>query len=222
MSGTGKLLATLKGHKESVNCMSMLKNGLLASSSHDTIKIWNCSNKSLLHSLQAHTSDVLSMTVLSSNGHLISGSSPSISIKDPTTIKVWNTDTCDLVNEFKGCKERVTCMLVISKGDCLVSGSDKQPNICIWDSHSGGLISNLEGHSEPVSCLVELKNGYLVSCSSKESRIKIWDFENKLLVTELKGHEAGVHCLKVLDPRITTSVSFNFLNLILDWNKYTS
>jgi WD40 repeat protein len=54
--------------------------------------------------------------------------------------------------------------LAILSRDSIASGS-KDSSIRIWNITDGSLIKTLNGHTDQISCLVVLENGYLVSSS---------------------------------------------------------
>jgi len=59
--------------------------------------------------------------------------------------------------------------------------------IRIWNIKTGECIRILKGHSDLVSCLATLSNGYLAS-GSYDKTIRIWNSKNGKCLKTLKGH----------------------------------
>lgn len=88
-------IKTLVGHRDSVQSLVVLLNGVLASSSVDNrIKLWSTDTQTCLHTLTGDTDWIMSLAVLP-NGFLASGSLDS-------RIKLWSTDTQTCLHSLIG------------------------------------------------------------------------------------------------------------------------
>jgi WD40 repeat protein len=91
--------------------------------------------------------------------------------------------------------------------------------IFIWNPYTGAFVSTLVSHTDYVTCLEQLDNGFLVS-GSRDNTIKIWDTTNQSLVATLVGHTSTITICKVLSNGNLASVSFAETNIYI-WNMNT-
>ncbi|MFA6038326.1 MAG: hypothetical protein WC748_09445 [Legionellales bacterium] len=185
-----------KQHSASVNALTVLHNGWLASGSDDnSIKIWevNSHDIQLLHTMKGHSYGVSALTVLS-NGWLASGSGDH-------TIKIWevNSQGVKLLHTIQGHSNGIESIIALPNG-WLASGSDDK-TIKIWEVNAQGtqLMHTLLGHADRVRALTVLPNGWLAS-GSDDNTIKIWEVNTQgtQLMHTLLGHADRVRALTVL------------------------
>jgi WD40 repeat protein len=116
-----KLLHTLTGHTDWVNCLVMNQEGtLLASGSNnrrENIKIWSLPNGKLLHTLTGHTRSVTRL-VMNQEGTLLASGS------NDKTVKLWSLPDGKLLHTLTGHTDDVKCLAMNQQGTLLASGSD--------------------------------------------------------------------------------------------------
>ncbi len=114
------------GHDSWINALTLLPNGFLASSSHDSkIMIWNVSETSPLYTLLGHTYAIRSLSVIN-NDYLASCSHDG-------TIKLWSLSNYKEVNSWTASNYQLYTLAFDPKLNVLVSaGEDKE--IRVWDS----------------------------------------------------------------------------------------
>ena len=56
-----------------------------------------------------------------------------------------------------------------------------------WNSHITGILNQIEGHDDAVSCLTTLDNNYFISGSHNGS-IRVWDLRTFKFLNEIKCH----------------------------------
>ncbi|KAJ1984102.1 SCF ubiquitin ligase complex subunit cdc4 [Dimargaris verticillata] len=91
----------------------------------------------------------------------------------------------------------ITCLQFDEKR--VVSGSDGE-HIYVYDTQTGELISQLDGHSGGVWTLQYIGNT-LVSGSTDRS-VRVWDIERQECTHVFVGHTSTVRCLQILMPTI--------------------
>ncbi|KAJ1982680.1 SCF ubiquitin ligase complex subunit cdc4 [Dimargaris xerosporica] len=91
----------------------------------------------------------------------------------------------------------ITCLQFDEKR--VVSGSDGE-HIYVYDTQTGELISQLDGHSGGVWTLQYIGNT-LVSGSTDRS-VRVWDIERQECTHVFVGHTSTVRCLQILMPII--------------------
>ncbi len=127
----GKLLHTLKSHKDLVSVKFSLDGQLLASGSRDNekIKVWKTSDWGLIHDLKGHKWAVDSVAFSPVSQLLASGDREGV-------IKIWNLNSGDLLRTLEAHVESLTRTYVNSvafspDGQLLASGSN-DTTIIIW------------------------------------------------------------------------------------------
>ena len=71
-------------------------------------------------------------------------------------------------------------------------------SIRFWDSQTGSLLAQLDGHTAAVTSIKTSPDGKLVASSSEDHTIRLWNYEEEKLIRCLEGHEKRV-----------TSIAFN-------------
>jgi WD40 repeat protein len=128
---SGTLLRVLKGQREWVSCMELLKNGLLAVGSDDrSIKIWNTTIGTLIRTFSGLTSSVINFLKVLDNGSLASSSGN-------VEINIWNPNTGELIGRINE-MDYVYSMESLKNG-LLAIGTVKK--IKIWNISNGKLVS---------------------------------------------------------------------------------
>jgi len=82
----------------------------------------------------------------------------------------------------------------------------------------GILIATLNGHTDFISCLTVLQNGYLISGSS-DTTLKVWNVNGGIELRTLDEHRAGIFGLAVLDNSFIATGSAD--GTIKIWNNKT-
>ena len=113
-------IATLRGHTDSVRCLTLHENKLFSGSRDKTIRIWNTETYEEIATLRGHTGGVCCLTL--HENKLFSGS-------NDKTIRIWNTETYEEIAVLRGRTSYVNC--ITHHENKLYSGSvDK--TIRIW------------------------------------------------------------------------------------------
>lgn len=76
-------------------------------------------------------------------------------------------------------------------GRLLASGS-ADGAICLWDEHSGSLVSTFSEHEGRISSLTWAPDGHKLAAGSADSTISVWDVQQGALLMKLEGHTDGV------------------------------
>lgn len=166
---------TLKGHKQTVNCVIQLNDVELASCSDDKdINIWNLQTGLIEMTLTGYVSPVTSIIYLH-DGRLASSSVEQ-------AIKVWTLDNhrCDFT--AMGHTGAVTCLLQLK--DYTIASGSADTSIRIWEAKDMMFLKSLEGHKKTVKCLAQLHDGRLASGSEDET-VKIWNVKYKKMTSNI-------------------------------------
>jgi len=103
--------------------------------------------------------------------------------------------------------------------DSFAGYKNGDPKIFIWNPYNGTSIRTLTSHTDYVTCLEQLDNGYLVS-GSRDATIKIWDTTKNILVATLAGHNSPVSNCQVLSNGNLASSAVNETSIFI-WDTKT-
>lgn len=120
---------------------------------------------------------------------------------DDKNIYIFDTSTWSLVKTLVGHKGSVLTLAWSHDGTILASGSgtDKvamhnipENLIKIWDSSTGEVIANLEGHLDGVMNIKWSPNGSQIASASDDKTIMIWNTTSWVRTKIFAGHTLGV------------------------------
>ena len=160
-----KIFKMEKAHENTIECISELSNGNIATCGNDfTIKFWEKNSPHPYATLSGHTGTVLYILQLK-NGLLASASADK-------NIRIWdikNLQTVKILSEHQGSVLKLYQLKNSKFISCSVDGT-----LRIWDPFQNYTSSLLKGHKDAVESVVELEAGVVASCSLDE-HIRIWD-----------------------------------------------
>jgi WD40 repeat protein len=109
------------------------------------------------------------------------------------TIRLWNLTTEKYIMTLSDQVDVVDCLFLVHNHSWLAS-DDRDFSIKIWNiEKTNSFVSSLQGHTERIQSLVNLKKGHIASASLDFS-IKIWNYESLeygvALLATLKGHSS--------------------------------
>jgi WD40 repeat protein len=224
--GELKVLSTLWGSGDGIDCLKVTDKAILTGSYCRSICIWDRSllQKDILEKysgisagqditrnkitfLQDLSEEIVGLDVMDNNFVILSFGDKNI------YVKTRSDESLALVHTLVGHTQLVTCVKVSDKS--IISGSDDK-TIRIWNE-AGQLQKTLEGHKKPVTCLQVVDN--TIISGSEDKTIGIWDRTQDLLPKFLSGHEGVVTCLKVTDTAIVSGSEDKTLRI---WDRLTS
>jgi WD40 repeat protein len=124
---TGKLVATLKGHSDRVECLAWTKDGktLISGSDDCSIRTWNITKWEQTAVLVEHTDTVYAIAI-SPNDRILASAS------DDNTARLWNLDNREPISSPIQHANEVTCVSFSAGGKQLATGCEDK-NAYIWD-----------------------------------------------------------------------------------------
>lgn len=208
---TGDYERTLKGHTDSVQDVSLDREGkLLASCSADmSVKLWDFNTYECLKTMHGHDHNVSSVTFLPSSDYILTSS------RDKS-IKMWEVATGFCVRTYTGHRDWVRMVRVSPDGSLLASCSNDQ-TIRIWIASGKDTKCELRDHDHVVECIAwapeishaaineaaaaaDNKNsathpGPFLASGSRDKTIRVWDVSTGLCLFTLTGHDNWVRGL---------------------------
>ena len=136
---TGELKRVFGDHNSPLFAVAISYDGTyVASSSDETIKIWDYASGKLIYTLEDHQDCVSCLQFDPEGGYLISGSVDS-------EIKVWDLESGKIKRTLSSHWRDVTSLAFSKNGEYLISGASDR-TINIWDTQKGRLITTLVDH----------------------------------------------------------------------------
>ena len=185
---TEQLVATLKGHKDDVNCVAFSPDlRYLASGSIDfkqsesAIKIWDLDTWKVKWAFNSHWRTVSCLEFSQDGKLLVSGSFD-------TTVNLWDMTTGELIKTFIGHTRPVTKVAMTKDSSTIVSCAFGN-NIKIWDTGSGKMIDEgyLEvGDAQLISFVLSPDGKFLITgfqgSPEDGAQLIIWDIAEQRIV----------------------------------------
>ena len=164
-----KLEKEINEHENDVNSLCLLRDGRLASCSHDkTIKVFSLQTFECELNILAHSKSVTSISILD-NGYLVSSS-------EDKTIKIWeiNQKNFRLVQTITS--HTFWVYKVIQLTGSRMASCSQDETIKIFNSEIPyNHIVSLNGHTNDIYSLIELKNRKYIVSGSEDKTIRFWN-----------------------------------------------
>jgi ribosome assembly protein 4 len=175
----------LSGHKASVSCVRWGGTGWIYTSSQDkTIKIWNASTGSLVHTMQAHAHWVNHLA-LSTDFVLRTGFFDHTG-KAPATLEEKLAKAKDRFKKAATVNNKIA--------ERLVSASDDNV-LLLWDPFGPSPtkpIAKLLGHQKQVNHVTFSPDGLYIASASFDNSVKLWNSKDGKFILTFRGHVAPV------------------------------
>jgi len=208
---TGDYERTLKGHTDSVQDVTLDKDGkMLASCSADmSIKLWDFNTFECVKTMHGHDHNVSSVSFLPTGDYIFSSS------RDKT-IKMWEVQTGFCVRTYTGHREWVRMVRVSLDGNLLASCSNDQ-TVRVWVAGGKDVKMEMRDHDHVVECVAwapeaatqaineaareasggDNKNsgsypGPFLASGSRDKTIRVWDVSSGQCLFSLQGHDNWV------------------------------
>ena len=184
---SGRLIASLQGHTDTVNCVAWShSHGRLASASDDkTVRIWDTASGRLLNTLSTAPETVYSVAWSPKDARLASSGYGK-------SVTIWDANSGKSVISLEGHTSGINCVSWAPDGKRLASGGNNDTAIRIWDPLADRLLLTLEGHQGWINKVAWSPNGFrLASCGDDET-VRLWDPVSGFLLSTLRGHSGDV------------------------------
>jgi len=184
--GTGKLLADLRGHADTLITASYSPDGkkFVTASDDGIVKIWDAVSANLLVELKGHTNKIYAVE-FSPDGKKI------FTASGDHTAKIWDVISGNLLSDLKGHSNVILSAMLSQDGKKIVTASGDS-TAKIWDVESGAMLADLKGHNAKIWAAEFSPDGKKIITASGDSTVKIWDAFTGGLLINLKDHNSQV------------------------------
>ncbi len=193
---SGRLVAQLEGHGDTVSCLAFSADGrTLASGSYDrTVKLWDVAARRLKTTLSGHTNWVFSVAFAPDGASLASGG-------HDKTVRIWSLVTGRETARLGGHSASVRAVAFAPDGEkgLLASGGADQL-VLVWNVRTRALLGRLEGHKGTVRAVSFAPDGATLATAGEDGEVRLWDMTSGRLRGALAGHSDMVTCL-AFSPR---------------------
>ena len=177
----------LIGHTDSAFSISWSPDGkYIASGSNDkTIKTWNTTTNTCIHTLGGHTQGVESVSWAPDGKYIASGSGD-------REVKIWDARTGTCIRTLEGHIGLITSLSWSPDGKHIASGSGDK-TIKVWDAITGTCIHTLRGHTNWTESISWSPDGKQIASCSNDETVRVWDANAGTCIRTLHGHTNWVN-----------------------------
>lgn len=178
---------TTLAHEKDINTVAISPEGsVIATGSQDrTVKLWNASKGTILHTCSGHRRGVWNVTFSSVDRIVASSSADS-------TIRVWNVSSGACLRSFEGHLSGVLRSIFISSGTQIAS-SGADGLLKVWGTRSGECAATIDAHENRAWGLDKIEDGKFLFSAGADGLGRMWrdaTEEQKLAEVEKKEEEA--------------------------------
>lgn len=189
---TGKLIATLPGHAETVRSVAFSKDGKLLAAAgglparKGEVKIWDVDQRKVVGTIDGHA-DCIYAVAFSPDGKSIATSSYD------KLIKLWNVETGKEIRTLKDHIDAVYAVAFTPDGKLLISGAADR-TVKVWNPATVERLYTFGEPTDGINTVAVDPTGKLIAAAGVDKSIRIWSIGEKSgkLLNTLIAHEDAI------------------------------
>jgi WD40 repeat protein len=180
---TGKLLRSLRGHRDQVTALAYSPDSkLLASGAGNwcepgEARMWEVTTGRCLHILKGHPNQVDSVAFSPDGRMLATAGVGQVGENEPlydSDVRLWDVGTGHLVRTLPDA-ENAYSPVVFSPDGALLATRGGGSQVKLWDPGTGVLLHTLAGHSQAILDFCFSPDGRRLATTSLDGTVKLWD-----------------------------------------------
>jgi WD40 repeat protein len=189
---TGKRVATLSKHTDSVRSVAWLSDSSLVSASLDrSVKRWDVQKRGVVETYQGHSRSVLALCLLGDGKTLVSGG-------EDQSLRVWTLEPRQLVRSMDQHTKTVNDLALrpAMEGLPMVASASADRTVRFWQPTIGRLVRFVRLQVSPLA-IAWTPDGSRVVASCTDGQVRVIDPETVKVLKELPGVEGWAYSLAV-------------------------
>jgi len=189
---TGKPVAKLDGHAETVRAVAISSDGRLLAAAggvpgkQGEVKLWDLTRRETTIAVAGH-SDCVYAAAFSPDGKMLATASYD------KLIKLWDTATGKEIRTLKDHIDAVYALAFTPGGDRLVSGSADR-SVKVWNAATGERLYTMSEATDGINTVAVSPDGRLAAAGGLDKSIRVWELGEKepKLLNSLMAHEDAI------------------------------
>jgi len=195
--GTGKLLATMRGHKKAVTSVIFSRDGtkVISASEDGTIRLWRTRDAAPLREMERHRGAVNTLAG-SADGKWFAGGGEDL------RVRLWEMATGNWLHSFRKPVLPVRAVAFTPDGK-RVACAGEEGTVFMWEVETGRFVKSFGGHTWggraawPINCLAFFPDGRFLVSGAGDGTAKVWDVVTGEFVQTIRAHVGGVNAVAI-------------------------
>lgn len=196
-TATGKALAMLEEHPDSITALAFSPDGKLLATADGTwtVHLWEISTGKYIRSLTGHPGAVNALAFSPDSKTLASAGG---------TLRIWNINTGELRHAPDKDLGSINRICFSPDGKLLATGGGWDFTAHLWDVNTGNLLKSLKTHTGEIRDIAFSPDGHTLATASADKTLTLWDVNTRSLRSRFPAYVDREKMLMTKDRRKKT------------------